>query len=56
MAATKKKKTTSLTVKAKSKNGFYRCGLFFPQEGVEVELTSDQLERIKAEPNLIIEE
>ncbi|WP_299734000.1 HI1506-related protein [uncultured Endozoicomonas sp.] len=54
MAASKKKKT-SLTVKAKSKNGFYRCGLFFPHEGVEVELTSEQLERIKVEPNLIIE-
>lgn len=46
----------NVRVNAVSENGFYRCGLFFPHEGIEVELTDEQLARIKADPNLVIQD
>lgn len=44
-------------VRAKTERGFYRAGLHFTREGVELDpkaLKKEQLEAIEAEPNLIV--
>ena len=49
-------KNKTYRVSSVSKRGFFRCGLFFPHEGVVVELNSYQLKRIREEKRLVIEE
>ena len=48
----------TLTIKAKHKTGFYRCGRFWPHEGREIalsELSEKEVAALQAEKNLIVE-
>jgi len=42
-------------ISSRSANGFYRFGQKFPPKGKEVELTAEQLEVAKTDPNLFVE-
>ena len=51
--------TPKIIVKAKSERGFYRAGLHFTREGIELDtgkLTKAALEAIRNEPNLVVVE
>ena len=51
--------STLLKIAAIAAAGFFRAGRFFPKDGVTIpvtDLTETDLERIRAEPNLRIEE
>ena len=48
----------ALWIRAVPKQGFRRCGFFFPYEGVGIALsalTEDQIEQLRREPNLVME-
>lgn len=50
---------SKINVKAKAERGFYRAGLFFTREGVDLEtaeLSKEQLRAIQEEPNLTVVE
>ena len=51
--------STLLKIAAIAAAGFFRAGRFFPKDGVTIpvtDLTEKDLERIRAEPNLRVEE
>ncbi|PTW61425.1 hypothetical protein C8N35_102134 [Breoghania corrubedonensis] len=51
--------TPALRIKAKRRKGFWRAGVFHPGEAVEHPagtFTADEVARLKAEPNLDVEE
>lgn len=39
---------------ALSERGFHRCGIRFAKEGTEADVSASELERIKAEPQLVV--
>lgn len=58
LAFPEKKAISALWIRAVPKQGFRRCGFFFPHEGVGIALsalTEDQIEQLRREPNLVME-
>lgn len=58
MATAKKKSISGLFIRSKGKS-FRRCGFGFTKQGHEIALDAleeDQIERLKNEPNLIVQE
>ncbi len=46
--------TVTATVKSRQSQGRWRCGMFFPVGGATVQVTPQQLERIKDDPVLTV--
>lgn len=58
LAFPEKEAIPALWIRAVSKQGFRRCGFFFPHEGVGIALsalTEGQIEQLRREPNLVME-